>query len=71
MKLPAKVKIKIEPWNGVKSPYDGLQGVALKVKDNIDKNGNHSDIYLVRLDRPPIASITIVGLPKECLVFEN
>ena len=71
MKIPARVRIRLEPWHGVKSPYDGKTGTAFRIKDNIDKYGKHEDIYLVRLDRPNRADIKVVGIPEEALDVIN
>lgn len=66
LKIPSWTKITIPAFHGVRSPYDGATSVVIAEKQNIDKNGEKSMIYIVRLDKP-VNGITEVGFTEDAL----
>ena len=49
------------------SPYNNKTGVIVGQRVNVDKTGNTSIIFLVRLDRPHRPGFETIGLPLDAL----
>ena len=82
LKLNDKVKIHTEkkanmlPHSGaaatqtveLHSPYDGKVGTVVGTRENIDKHGDKTMLYMVRLKMPPLlGNVYAIGFPEEAL----
>lgn len=67
MKISGHVKIRVEPFRGIPSPYDGMEGTVVGEKTIVNKNNERETVFLVRLDKPHRAGFEIVGFPAEAL----
>lgn len=67
MKIGGRVKIHVEPFHEILSPYDGMEGTVVGEKTIVNKNNERETVFLVRLDKPHRAGFEVVGFLAEAL----
>ena len=76
VKIHTAKKTNMLPYTGaavtqsmeIHSPYDGNAGIIVGVRENIDKHGEKTMLYMVRLKMPPLlGNVYAIGFPEEAL----